>query len=124
MASGPETKLVEKMRKAAIKEYGSDIEIVKYHGSQYTRAGVHDLLVCLHGVFIAVEVKAPESYGGSVEKALAVGPTMKQVSFGERIVAAGGVAACAATVEQFMEILWNAHCYAEEQTDDTGVRYF
>lgn len=105
---GPETRLVKKMRDAGKKRYGSRLVSVKYHGSEYSESGVSDLLNCLDGVFVAVEVKAPESYGGSVDRALEEGPTLKQRAFIRRIEAAGGVAGVAATVAQYMEFLETA----------------
>lgn len=102
---GPETKLVAKMRKAGKEKYGPGFVSVKYHGSQYGEAGVSDLFCCLHGVFVAVEVKAPESYGGSVEKALEKGPTPNQLEFGRRIEAADGIFDVCATVDQFLDVL-------------------
>lgn len=102
---GPETKLVKKMRDAGAKKYGTDLVTVKYHGDMMGEAGVSDLLCCLYGVFIACEVKAPETYGNSVEKALEKGPTRKQRAFVARIVAAGGVGGFAADVPGFMALL-------------------
>jgi hypothetical protein len=99
---GPETKLIKKMRDEAKKIYGGRLVTVKYHGSQFGEAGVSDLLCCLDGKFGACEVKAPESYGGSVEKALAEGPTLKQKAFVARVDVAGGYGWFAATVEQFL----------------------
>lgn len=107
--SGPETRLVARMRTAAIREYGDKIVLIKHHGGPHARAGVSDLLACVDGVFVACEVKAPESYGGSVEKALADGPTPLQRKFLEDVIGSGGVAGVAATVEQFMEILLCAY---------------
>jgi len=106
--SGPETRLLDKMRKAAQAKYGERLVQVKYHGNAYSQSGVSDMLNCLDGVFVAIEVKAPESYGGSVEKALADGPTVKQRSFVRKVVAAGGVGGFAATVDQYMAILKEA----------------
>lgn len=103
--SGPETKLVKKMRDAGAAEYGSRFVSIKYHGSQFGEAGVSDLLCCLDGVFVACEVKAPESYGGSVERAYTEGPTPKQKAFLIRIQNAGGIAGVAATVDDFMALL-------------------
>lgn len=103
--SGPEAKLIKEMRDAAKAEYGDDIVTIKHHGSPYAEAGVSDLLHVLRGVFVAVEVKAPESYGGSVERALAEGPTLKQRAFVARVAKAGGVAGFAATVGQYMALL-------------------
>lgn len=102
---GPETKLVNKMRDDANAEYGDGVALVKNHGSEYSAAGVSDLTGCLWGRFVAVEVKAPETYGGSVERALRKGPTVKQRLFVARVLAAGGSAGFAATREQFMEVL-------------------
>lgn len=127
MTSGPETKLVEKMREAATKKYGKRIQQIKQHGSAYSRAGVSDLLVCLDGVFIAVEVKAPESYPvkgqPSIEKALEKGPTVNQKSFIRKVDKAGGIGAVVASVEQYMEVLHNAIAYHEYRTYETGARY-
>src|SRR5690349_14197135 len=100
-----ETALTTKMTKAAKKIYGERIVIVKYHGNEYSRAGVHDLLGCLDGAFWSVEVKAPESYGNSVERALEEGPTVLQRAFLGHVLTAGGVSAVCATVEAFLETL-------------------
>lgn len=102
---GPETKLIKKMRDAGRDHYGTRLVTVKYHGSEFGEAGVSDLLCVLDGVFVAVEAKAPESYGGSIEKALAEGPTVKQRAFINRVREAGGVAGVAASVEGFMDLL-------------------
>lgn len=110
---GPETKLVKKMRDAGKAEYGDRLVTVKYHGSQYGEAGVSDLLCVLDGVFVAVEAKAPESYGGSVIRAVAEGPSLKQRAFGARVATAGGVFGVAASVEGFMDILHDAEVKAE-----------
>lgn len=111
--SGPETRLVKKMRDAGKAEYGSRFVSIKYHGSQYGEAGVSDLLCCLDGVFVACEVKAPESYPvngqPSEERALAEGPTVKQWAFIERIIAAGGIGGVAASVDGFLSLLALVH---------------
>lgn len=106
---GPETKLVKKMRDAGRDLYGQRLVTIKYHGDMMGEAGVSDLLCCLDGVFIAAEVKAPESYKvkgqPSVEKAEATGGTVKQHLFIDRIVAAGGCGGVVASVEHFMDLL-------------------
>lgn len=107
-STGPETRLVKKMKDAGTAKYGSRMVIIKHHGSPYAQAGVSDLLVCIDGVFVACEVKAPESYGGSVERAVEQGPTVKQRSFVAKVRTAGGVAGFAASVEQFMDLLAEA----------------
>lgn len=102
---GPETKLIAKMRKAAAEKYGDRLMQTKYHGNAYSQSGVSDMLNVLDGVFVAIEVKAPESYGGSVERALDEGPTTLQRKYVADVLASGGVAGFAATVEQYMDIL-------------------
>lgn len=102
---GPETKLIKKQRDAGRDKYGDRLVTVKYHGSQFGEAGVSDLLCVLDGVFIANEVKAPETYGKSVEKALLKGPTVKQRLFVGRVLAAGGCGGFTADVEGFMVML-------------------
>lgn len=96
------------MRKAARAKYGGRLVDIKYHGDAFAEAGVSDVLCCLDGTFVAIEVKAPESYGGNVERALEKGPTVKQRDFIHRVQAAGGVAGVAATLEGFMELLAQA----------------
>lgn len=112
---GPEAKLIKKMREEAKEIYGERLVTVKYHGSQFGEAGVSDLLNVLDGWFIAVEVKAPESYGGDVAKAEA-SATLKQKAFLRRVEAAGGIVGVAATVERYLEIL--AVAAAETETDE------
>jgi hypothetical protein len=110
---GPETKLVKQMRDAGQKKYGIRLVTIKYHGSAYSEAGVSDLLCVLDGVFVACEVKAPESYGGNVDRALLDGPTLKQKAFLGRVIAAGGIGTVVATVEQFLETLAAAEYQAQ-----------
>lgn len=100
-----ETRLTKAMRDAGKEKYGARLVTVKYHGSQYGEAGVSDLLCVLDGVFVAAEVKAPESYGGSVERALANGLTTKQRTFIERVRRANGVGDVVADVDGFLYLL-------------------
>lgn len=103
MASAkPETALIKRMRAASDAKYGTRLSVFKHHGSAYAEAGVSDLIGCLDGTFLACEVKAPESYGNSVERALREGPSLKQKAYAQRVINAGGVAWFAATVEQWM----------------------
>lgn len=103
--SGPETALVKKMRDAGRDRYGARLVTVKYHGNEYSEAGVSDLLCCLDGVFVAAEVKHPKNYGNSVERAEAKGGTVKQQAFINRVIAAGGCGGVVASVEHFMDLL-------------------
>lgn len=111
----PETTLVLKMRKAGRAKYGDRLVDIKYHGDAMSEAGVSDTLHCLDGVFVAIEVKSPESSShkrktveASIAHALEHGPTVKQRLFVARVLAAGGCAGFAATVEQYLDILAHA----------------
>lgn len=110
---GPETKLVNRMRKAAQEKYGDRLVVIKHHGSQFSEAGVSDLIGTLDGVFFACEVKAPESYGNSIERALQDGPTLKQRAFVQRVNRAGGIGGFAASVSGFLDLLEHAEMTAE-----------
>lgn len=105
---GPETRLVKKARDAAKKKYGERVLVIKQHGNGYSQAGVSDLLACLDGVFVAAEAKAPESYGGSVERAIEKGPSLKQRAFIESVKKTGGVAGVFASVDGFLALLEEA----------------
>lgn len=102
MSAGPETQLIRKMRVAGKTKYGSRLVVVKYHGSQFGEAGVSDLLCCLDGNFLAIEVKHPGTTHGRK------GATLKQQAFGNRVNAAGGTFAVCYSVEDFLETLQEA----------------
>lgn len=116
---GPETKLGVKMDKAGAEKYGARLKSVNQHGNMFTAQGVSDRLLCLDGVFVAIEIKAPESYRvkgqPSVEKAVAEGPTVKQRLFVDAVLEAGGVAGFAASVEQYMDLLAKAEKRAKKR---------
>lgn len=95
---GPEAQLITKMRKAAQLKYRKRLVIVKYHGNEYSEAGVSDLLCCFDGVFVAVEVKAP------YEAKTGHGVSMKQAAFMDRVAEAGGYVAVVRSVEQFLAV--------------------
>lgn len=127
MASeGAETRLVRKMRAEGKAKYGDDrLVTVKYPSSSFGETGVSDLLCVLDGIFVACEVKAPESYKvrgqPSVHKALAKGPTLKQRLFVNRVLASGGVAGFAADIEGFMLMLSCAASLTRQPS--TGPKY-
>lgn len=93
---GPEARLIAKCRKAGHDAYGSRLVIVKYHGDMMGEAGVSDLLCCLDGVFVAIEMKAPGKKNTV---------TLKQQAFMNRIELAGGFTAVCDSVEGFLETL-------------------
>lgn len=53
---------LEKMYENKIKRYLKDVGAyrVKYHGNAYSENGTPDILACVNGYFLAIEVKAPE----------------------------------------------------------------
>ena len=53
----PETRLVARIVSALEQEFGG--WHVKIHGGPFQRAGLPDLFWCIHGLFIALEVKLP-----------------------------------------------------------------
>lgn len=48
---------------------GRGCYVVKYYGSGSTRSGVPDLLVCVNGMFVSVELKAEKGVVSQVQKA-------------------------------------------------------
>ena len=82
---------------AAIREHDPAAWIFKTHGSGYQRAGVPDLLICISGMMIAIEVKRP---GGKV--------TRLQQREIERLRVAGATAAVARSVNEALEICTHA----------------
>lgn len=118
---GPEAKLITKMRKTAREHYGDRLVDIKYHGDIYAEAGVSDLLHSLDGIFVAIEVKAPDNYKvrgePNVEKAIEKGPTVKQRLFVDRVNRSGGIGGFAASVEGYMDLLLLAELLHKDRTD-------
>lgn len=59
MAAQPETKLHRAIQARLRREYGARIWLTKVHSSGYLRRGVPDLLICVDGRAVALEVKTP-----------------------------------------------------------------
>lgn len=70
----------------------------KVHGSPYQRAGVPDLLLCVEGRFIGLEVKHPKP--GESEDHARSRATVRQRKQISDIIAAGGYAAVVVSVEE------------------------
>lgn len=66
----------------------------KEHGSQYSTAGIPDIIVCFHGMFVAFEVKTPT---GKLTK-------LQEITLG-KINAAGGHAYKVTSVAEVKVIL-------------------
>lgn len=58
MAQKPESKLQTDIRKAVLKAYPGSF-VVKIHGNGFQRAGLPDLVGCIDGRYVGIEVKLP-----------------------------------------------------------------
>lgn len=87
MASGPE-KLVENKIKDYLDSIGS--YYIKTHGSMFSKAGTPDIIACINGRFVAIEVKRAE--GGEV--------SALQKAKIKLIQQAGGIAFVASSLEE------------------------
>ena len=113
---GPETRLIAAIRKR-IREtakYRDSVLVVKYHGSQFGEAGVSDLLCCIGGVFVAVEVKAPEGRHPV---------TVKQRAFGQRVIEAGGYFAVVRSVDEFLKVVDTALDFGLNRPDPANFTW-
>ena len=90
--SGPEKK-VENQIKKYLDSLGA--YYLKVHGSMYQPAGTPDVLACVNGYFVAIEVKRPS---GGVVSAL-------QKSKLRRIEQAGGISIVARSVDDVSTML-------------------
>lgn len=90
--SGPEKK-VENQIKKYLDSVGA--YYLKVHGSMYQPAGTPDVLACVNGHFVAIEVKRPN---GGVVSAL-------QKSKLKRIEQAGGISIVARSVDDVSTML-------------------
>lgn len=102
---------------AALRARGIYVE--KMHGSQYQAAGIPDLIGFSHGFGFAIEVKDPArtSYSASEREAVASlralgipcgsagGCSAIQASHIRRIIAAGGRAGVATSVDEAFEVI-------------------
>ena len=94
MASGPETRLQRRIRRALENHGGSDLYHFKEHGGPHGTAGVPDLICCYRGHFVALEVKVPPNTA-----------TAKQEHHIELIRRAGGHAFVVTTSDEAVRVL-------------------
>lgn len=97
-----EKQLVESIRLAIDREY-PDAWVFKVHGGPYQRVGVPDLLVCVQGLLVGLEVKHQKP--GESETHARGRVTASQQDQIDKIVRAGGYAREVLTVEEAMEAL-------------------
>lgn len=67
MAAGPEAKVKAKLRKWLQKEYPGCWTYMA-PGGRFGRKGVPDMLCCIEGVFVAIEVKAQIGMDGTTNQ--------------------------------------------------------
>lgn len=58
--TNPETRLTKTIRKNLMKEFPGSV-FYKMHGSEYMESGIPDLIGCIEGKFVAIEVKHPDT---------------------------------------------------------------
>lgn len=88
----------EKTIENKIKRYLDSIGAwhIKTHGNMFSKAGTPDILACVKGKFVAIEVKRPKGVVSELQKANI-----------ELIKRAGGVAFIAYSVEEVKRVLQN-----------------
>lgn len=96
MAKGPETRLQRRIREALTKRF-PNLFMFKVHGGPYQRAGVPDLIGCLEGKFIGLEVKVGKNDA-----------TALQAQTIEKIRQSGGTAGVVRSVEEAVELVESA----------------
>jgi hypothetical protein len=102
MATQPETRLVKAIREAILAAYPDSV-FWKIHGSPYQESGIPDLVGCIHGRFVGLEVKKQEP-GESTEHAYAR-TTELQLYQRDRILRAGGACATVLSVPEALAVI-------------------
>lgn len=67
MAVKGESRLQRRIQRRLKREF-ANLFIMKVHGNEFQRAGIPDLLLCLQGLFISLEVKMPKGRLSDVQK--------------------------------------------------------
>ena len=88
---GPETRLRKKIVEALQKRYPKGY-FRKVHGNQFQNIGVPDLLCCVNGRFLGLEIKLPGKK-----------PTPAQILELQKIAKAGGVSAVVTSVAEALD---------------------
>lgn len=102
MSATNESGLTNNIRKAILKEYPC-AWIIKVAGGYFQQPGIPDLLVCVDGKLIGLEVKFQRP-GESLKRALGRA-TELQLHQIKLIQEAGGVAGVVASVEQALQLI-------------------
>ena len=91
--SGPETKLQRRIQRA-LKDMWPDGWAFKVHGGPFQQVGLPDLIGCIQGRFVALEIKHPDEDHP-------VSPIQTAVM--SRLLKAGGIIAVVESVDQALE---------------------
>jgi len=100
-----ESGVVTAIRKALLREYPNAV-IYNVHGGAYQEAGIPDLLLCVQGRFIGLEVKFQRP-GESAERARNKASD-RQIMQIARINAAGGTAAVVLSAQEALDVVARA----------------
>ena len=65
--SGPETRLVKRLLVKLRREFGEDLFIFKVHGGPFQMTGLPDLVGCLRGRFVGIEVKVGSNQPSKIQ---------------------------------------------------------
>lgn len=87
----------------AIKAQEPSAYILKIHGGQYQESGIPDLLVCVDGLEIGIEVKHQKP--GESQRHALDRTTLKQRLHIRRIIEAGGMAGVAMDVDEALYLI-------------------
>jgi len=106
-ASAPsnESQLVGQIMKA-IKQAHPGAWTMKVHGSQFQTPGIPDLLVCVQGLLIGIEVKH-QKRAESEEHARNRTTPLQQIQI-QKIIDAGGMAGVALSVQEALDLISRA----------------
>jgi hypothetical protein len=94
--NGPETRLRKRIVKALQEKYPDGL-FTKIHVSVFANAGIPDLLCCVEGLYIAIEIKVPGRKASP-----------NQAYFMSRIERAKGSAGIATTIQEALQIVAQA----------------
>ncbi len=68
MPKKPETRRQKKIRRALEREFGGFW--FKHHGSEFSEVGIPDLIGCVGGFYVGVEVKEPGETAEAIQKTI------------------------------------------------------
>jgi hypothetical protein len=99
---GPETLLVKRIQDAILNEW-PQAWVVKIAGGMYQTVGIPDLVMCIDGMFVGLEAKAP--HVNESEESIMKRVSATQQATLEAIHRAGGITLVAWSVESALGLL-------------------